>query len=144
MEVLDLQTILDGFAAEFIGRAVTDSALDSTARHPGREAEAVVVAARALGILRCRLTTELAAPDDEGFAEEPTLFEIRQQPGDREIGLPGMQVVVDFQVAVGVPVVVVVGSTGVNLNEADPAFDEPAGQQKLPCRRLRLFGLSRP
>ena len=42
-----------------------------------------------------------------------------------------MKVVVGHQIGVGVPVVVVVGAAGVDLDEADAALDQPPGDQAL-------------
>ena len=47
-------------------------------------------------------------------------------------------VVVLHQVAVGVPVVVVVVAAGVDLDEAHAALDQPPGQQALPAERRRV------
>ena len=45
------------------------------------------------------------------------------------IGVAGVMIVVGHQVGVGVPVVVVMGAAGVDLDEADAALDQPPGDQ---------------
>ena len=54
-----------------------------------------------------------------------------------------MVIVVLFQVAVGVPVGVVVVAAAVDLNEPRSAFDEPACEQALPAEVGRA-GFRRP
>ena len=101
------------------------------ARKPHREAVRVMVTAGALGELGRRLTAKFAAPDDERLVEQPPALEVLEQTGDRQVGVPRMLRMVGDDVAVGVPVVVVVGAAGVDLNEPHPALDEPTRQQAL-------------
>ena len=68
------------------------------------------------------MPTELAAPHDQRLFEQPALLEILQQPRDRQVGRPGVLRVVGHQVAVGVPVVVVVRTARIDLDEADAAL----------------------
>ena len=135
-----MEAVDDGGAAELVGFADADAALDAAAGHPHGEAEGVVVAARARGILGHRLPAELAAPDDQRLIEQAALLEVLDQAGDRLVGTAGVAVVVDHEVAVGVPVVVVVGAAGVDLDEADAAFDQPPAQDALAGEigRLRI------
>ena len=70
VEVLDVEAILDGRAAQLVGLADAGAPLDSAAGHPHGEAEGVVVAAGALGELGGGLAAELAAPDDQGLIEQ--------------------------------------------------------------------------
>ena len=65
MQMLHVEAIGDGRAAQFIGLADTRAALDSAAGHPHRESIRVVIAASALGILRRGLASKFAAPDDQ-------------------------------------------------------------------------------
>ena len=50
------------------------------------------------------------------------------QPGDRQIGIAGVVTVVLHQVAVRVPVGVVVVSSRIKLNEPHSALHQPAGE----------------
>ena len=129
MQVLDVEAVGDGRAAELVGLADADAALDPAAGHPHREAVGVVVAAGPLGVLGGRLAAELAAPDDQGLVEQAAPLQVLEQAGDRLVGAAGVVVVVLDEVAVGVPVAVVVGAAGVELDEPDAALDQPAGQQ---------------
>ena len=90
MQVLDVEAVLDGGAAEFVGLADADAALDAAAGHPHREAVGVVVAAGALGVLGGRLPAELAAPDDERLVEQAAPLEVLEQAGDRLVGVAGV------------------------------------------------------
>ena len=76
---LTWKRFVDGGAAEFVGLADADAALDAAAGHPHREAVGVVVAAGALGVFGGRLAAELAAPDDERLVEQPALLQILEQ-----------------------------------------------------------------
>ncbi len=133
MQVLDVERLLDGGAAELVGFAHGDAALDAAAGEPHGEAVCIVVAAGALGVLGGRLPAELAAPDNQRRVQQATLFQVFEQAGDRFVGLAGVQVMVADQVAVSVPVVVVVGAAGVDLDEAHAALHQPPGQQALPA-----------
>ena len=94
---------LHGGAAQLVGLADADAALDAAAGQPHREAVGVVVAAGALGVLGRRLPAELAAPDDQRRVEQAALLQVLEQPGDRLVGLAGVLVVVLDQVACGRP-----------------------------------------
>ena len=47
-----------------------------------------------------------------------------------------MEVVIFFEITVGIPVVVIVGAARINLDEADTAFDESAREQTLATKVL--------
>ena len=98
-----------------------------------------MVAAGALGVLGGRLPAELAAPDDQRLVEQAALLQVLEQAGDRLVGVAGVLGVVLDDVAVGVPVVVVVGAAGVELDEAHAALDQPAGQQALAAEVVGLL-----
>src|SRR5262249_15733761 len=67
VQVVDVDGILDGVIAEFVGAAVGDAALDAAAGQDHGEGTHVVVAAQvqALAALRHGRAAELAAPDDQ-------------------------------------------------------------------------------
>ncbi len=129
VEVFDFEGFFDGGGAEFVGLAEADSAFDSASGHPHGEAGRVVIAAGSFGVFGGGLSAEFSAPDDEGFVEEAALFEIFEKSGDGFVGVAGVFVVVVFEVAVGVPVVVVMCAAGIELDEGDAAFDEAAGEE---------------
>ena len=88
---LTWKRILDGGAAEFVGLADADAALDAAAGQPHGEAVGVVVAAGALGVLGGRLPAELAAPDDQRLVEQAALLQVLEQAGDRLVGVAGVR-----------------------------------------------------
>src|SRR5262249_24465447 len=65
MQVLDVEAVADGGAAECVGCAGGHAAFDAAAGEPHGEAVGVVVAAAAHRILGRRLPAEFPAPDDE-------------------------------------------------------------------------------
>ena len=129
MEVLDVEAVLDGGAAELVGPADARASLDAAAGHPHGEAERVVVAAGSLLEFGGRLAAELAAPDDQRLVEQAAALQVLDQAGDRLVGVAGVLGVVGDQVGVGVPVVVVVGAAGIDLDEAHAALDQPPRDQ---------------
>ena len=135
LEVADADGVLGGVVSDVVGFAV-DAGFDACAGHPHGEGVGVVVAADeaffefgVFVVLHHGGASEFAAPDDEGFIEEAALFEVFEEAGDGEVGVAGVFVVVVFEVAVGVPVVVVVGAAGVDLDEGGAAFDEATGEE---------------
>ena len=140
VEVFDCEGIYDGGGAEFVGLSYANAAFDAASGHPHCEAGGVVVAAGSLGVFGGGLTAEFAAPDDEGFVEEAALFEVFEEAGDGFVGAAGVLVMIVFEVAVGVPVVVIMGAAGVELDERGAAFDESTGEEAF-FFRSRRFGL---
>ena len=67
-----------------------------------------MVAAGSFGVLSRRLAAKLAAPDDERAIEKAALLQIGKQAGDRLVGFASVKIVVLDEVAVGIPVVIVV------------------------------------
>ena len=120
VEVMDMDFIFGGAGTELVGGTVGGAAFDASARHPSDHGAAIVIAAGefvAVAIADHR-ATEFAAPDDEGGVEHSALFEIAEEGGGRAIDFAGFfgEGFVEF--------VVVIPATGVDLDEADAAFDE--------------------
>ena len=69
MEVLDVETILNGGSAKFICLPDAGSTLDPATSHPHGETIGVVVATCALGIFCGGLSAEFTAPDHKRFVE---------------------------------------------------------------------------
>ena len=88
-----------------------------------------MVAAGALLVFRRGLPTKFTAPHDQGLLEHASLFEILDQACNGLVRATGMEVVVLLDVGVGVPVVVVVGPAGVELNETHPPLDQATRQE---------------
>src|SRR5262249_40644326 len=67
VEVVDMDLVLDGVPAEFVGGPVCEPAAHAAAGHPHREAVGVMVAA--VPLLGDRTAAELASPHDERLVE---------------------------------------------------------------------------
>ena len=76
--------ILNGMEAEFIGRAVGDSAPDAPSGEPGAKSLGVVIAAISLSTGRA---AKFRTPDDERLVEQAALLEVLDQAGDGQIDL---------------------------------------------------------
>src|SRR5262245_6573254 len=98
-----------------------------------------MIASCPFGVFGRGLATELAAPNDHGRIEQAALFQVLDQAGDRLVGVSGMVVVVLLHVGVCVPVVVVVPTAGINLDESYAALDESAGEQALAAKVARTL-----
>ena len=119
VEVFDVVAVLDCGGAEFVGFTDAQASFDAAAGHPHGEAVGVMIAPGAFGVFGSGLATEFAAPDDEGSIKQTSVFEVLKKAGNGFVGVAGVVVVIFFEIAVSVPVVVVVGAARVNLNEAN-------------------------
>ena len=136
VHVADVVDALDRTAAELVGRADGVSGLDAAAGQPDRHRLRVVVAAerRAHPDPVVGRAAELAAPDDQGRLEQSGTLQVGDQPGDRPVDRAD-------QVAVGaLDVVVRVPGAGIELDEADSALDQPAGEQALAAECVGRLG----
>ena len=89
-------------------------------------------------VFRGRLPTELAPPNDQGFIKQTALLEILEQSGNGPIGSPSMPGVVELEITMSVPVVIVVTTTGIQLDKPNATFHEPAGHQTFSAERVGL------
>src|SRR5438270_858525 len=99
-----MTAIANGRRAKLIGFTQSSAALHSSASHPHRKPETVVVTAGATVVLRRGLTPEFATPNDQSAVEQTSLLEILDQPRDRLVRSGRMVAVVFDQVAVSIPV----------------------------------------
>ena len=83
VEVVDVDTVLDGLESEFVGGAVDVSAFNAASGEPGGEAVVVVIAAVDFSCVGAGSgkfdgggASEFAATKDEGVFEHATLFEV--------------------------------------------------------------------
>src|SRR5262249_23204801 len=115
------------------GLAVADARFDAAAGEPGG-VDGGVVAATAGAVLTGR-AAKLRRPDDERVVEHAAALEVVEQAGDGAIDLAGKRLV-GGHVGMGIPVV---QGAGVNqLDEADAALGEAAGDEALPREALRI------
>ena len=136
VQVVRGDRLLFGLVAEVVGGPDRLAALDPGPRHPGRLRPRVVIASHAP--LRDRHPTELSMPHHQCGVQEPAGLQVRQEPRDRLVRLGGVQRVILHEVAVGVPGVgvLVAHPAHEELDEPDPALDEPARHEALPAERL--------
>ena len=113
MQVVNMDSLLLSSEAEFVGGAMDAAAADAAARQPHAEAVMIVIAAAQLRQLGDRRAAELAAPHDQGRVEQAAPLEVGQEPGDGLVRAAGVEGVVLDEVAVRVPVAVVVRRAGV-------------------------------
>ena len=97
-----MKTVFDGTRTQFVGHADTDATFEATPGGPHRKAVRVVVAACALGVLSGWLSSEFAAPHDDRAVQQPALFQVLNQTGDRFVGITSVLRVV-FLLATGFP-----------------------------------------
>src|SRR5207344_2238736 len=87
----DVHRVFDDVVGELVRLTVHRPAFHTAARHPEAEAAWVMVAAvvgRRELPLRVDRPPELAAPDDEGVIEEPSVFEILDESKGRAVDVP--------------------------------------------------------
>ena len=127
VEVVDVDLVGDGRGSELVGRAVDGAALDAAAGHDDGESLGVVIAAGVVVAVLVfgGLAAEFAAPDDEGAVEETALLEVGEEGGERAVDLAGFGGEFFVEVLVVVPAVVP------DLDDADAALDEAAGDEEL-------------
>src|SRR6516165_6342222 len=128
-----------GMERELIAFAVSGAPLDAAAGHPAREGVAVVIAARAaLAVWRA---AEFARPEDDGFIQKAATFQVLQEAGDRLIAAEthAFKVGAGADVAVAIPVArgAVQAGAAPQLDEADAAFDQAAGDQAVAAEVAR-------
>src|SRR5260370_40896031 len=89
VQIVNMNFVLDGREAEFVGGAVDVASFDSASRKPKRKAVMVVIPAVHLARIRARRrqfndrsTPEFAAPNYERIFQHPSLLEVRQERRD--------------------------------------------------------------
>ncbi len=102
VDVVDVDSVLDGLVAELVGGSVLDAALDAAAGHPGGEGVRVVVAARAT--LASRTCGRTRRPRSRACRSSmPRGFQVGQQRGGRLIDGRRAGAVIAVDVVVAVP-----------------------------------------
>ena len=126
--------------AQFIGLAHAHASLDATASHPHREAVGVVIPARTLSIFGRGLPAKLAPPNHQRAVQQTRSLQVGEQGRHRLIGVARVEVMIFFQIAVRIPVVVVVGAARVELDKPYPSFHQSPRQEATPTeiRRPRI------
>jgi len=77
MKVMNMDLVLDGVIAKFIGSTIGQSRFHATTSHPHRKAMRMVIAPPGTTHhLSDRSSTELATPDDKSVVEKSALLEV--------------------------------------------------------------------
>ncbi|MFT7642444.1 MAG: hypothetical protein ACI9G1_004201, partial [Pirellulaceae bacterium] len=130
MQVANMNGVIDGVVAEFIGPAVSHPRLYTTTGHPHRKAAWMMIAS-ALGTIPFPLpgdaSTKLTAPQDERLIQQPSLFEVGYQRGTGLICVATASYTPRAESAVMIPIRVK------QLYEANAAFDQSSRQNAVRC-----------
>ena len=137
VDVAKMVGAVDRLEANRVGSADDPAALDTTASHPHREPQIMMIAP--LAGFRFRRPAELATPHDERAIKQSTPLEILEQAGDRFIGLRRLAEMVFFDVAVGIPLLVAGPASGHDTNEPDTLLHELPRKQTTPAVIIRRW-----
>src|SRR5262245_48409533 len=110
VKIMDMDLLFGSREAEVVGGPVGLASSDASPGHPHAESARIMVSP-AVSALAGRRAAELAAPDHERFVEQASLLEIGQESGHWLVGFSAMERVVGMDVAVRVPVLVVVSTS---------------------------------
>ena len=134
--MVDGHRLVDRLVAVLVGLSVADAWPKSTASHPHRESEGVVVST--ISPLRERRPAELTAEQHDRLIQQSACLEVGEERRDRLVDHLAVAGQLLLEPAVLVPAV----SAGVcagQLDEADTALDEPPRQQALSSVDAGLF-----
>ena len=128
VQVVDVDTVLDGRAAEHVSGTVAVAGFHAATSHP--DGEAVVIVVAAVFTLGSWCAAELTAPDNERLIEEATGLEIFEQCGNPLVTGLGQAGVTALDVAMaGVPGDVVAVDRVRKLNRPHTALHEAPGDE---------------
>ena len=131
MQVVDVDAVLDGVPAEFVGCAVGHAAANAAAGQPHGEAVGMVVAA--VGLPSAAGVRPNSPPQITSVSSSrPRLFRSWSRPAIGRSVASGVACVAALEVAVLVPGLEAAGRV-VELHEAHASLDQPARQQALPA-----------
>jgi hypothetical protein len=125
VQVVDVNDVVYGGIAEFVGFAVRNSSLDAAAGQPDREAFDVMIAAVALSH---RGPSKLSPPDHQSFVEHAALFQVFDERCGSLIDLGGGPSDVLLDNPVVIPVAMV------ELDEAHAALGQPPRQEAIGAK----------
>ena len=134
VQVVDVNLVFHRMQAEFVGFADDLSAFYASPRHPHGEPGRVVVAT--VPFFTHRGASEFSTPDDQRFVQEATGLEVGHQTDDGKVDLSAKLGMVALHLGMAIPF-----ATGsmVKLNEANPAFNQPSGEEALLAEDLGIL-----
>src|SRR5437868_13513756 len=91
-----------------------------------------------IAALRAGRATELRRDHDNRFIEQPALFQVVKERGDRLVDLFGKLAVVCLQVRMGIPSASVASPAVIDLHEPHTAFNQSPSHKKLLAKGLRF------
>src|SRR5262245_27290969 len=130
MDVRHVVAVFDSMEAKLVRRTMRYSALEAATRHNYGKSEWMVVAALTI-TFDARSASKLAAQNDHRVFQEPPLFQIPQQAGDRQIDFRAQPRVVLLQLTVRVPAVTVIAIPMKDLHEPHAPLDQPSRRQEV-------------
>ncbi len=132
MEIFDGAGLLNCEEPDIVGCTNPNPGANATPGHPDGKTGAVVLAA--MIALHHWGTSKLACPYDQRLLEKAPLFEVGNQRGDAGIRPACARSVVGIEGGVGIPTVLV--RHVVELDEADPTFDQTSGHEAFTTEAL--------
>ena len=126
MQVVDIDDVLDGIVAEFIGRTVGRASLYAATGEEDRVARDMVVAARALAH---RSAAEFSTPKDQRIVEHAAFLEVADEGARGFIDVFGAHLHAVVETAVEIPGAVV------ELNHTHTTFGEASGHEAVRGER---------
>ena len=133
VEVVDVDSVFDGVYAELIGGAIHETSFDTSASHEHGKTSMVVVPASLFLVfvfadLGVWSPAKFTAPDDEGFVEKATVFQVVKESCGGFVTVGTKSAMAVIIVAVSVPGLFAVVQV-VDLYEADAGFTEATSQE---------------
>src|SRR5262245_49281568 len=129
LQIVDVDAVLGGTEAEFVGGAESDAGLDAAAGQPHGKGLDVVIPADGFAALAHGRAAELAAPDDERVVEEAALLQIAHERGTGLIHFA--RYLLESAAEIGAAAAVMIPVGVVKLDEPDAALDEPSREQTI-------------
>ncbi len=126
MKIVDVYFVFYGMQTQFVGFANDLSAFYPATGHPHGKAGRVVIPS--VSFLAHRRTAKFSAPDDEGFVQKPSGFEVSDKTDYGQVDLPAKPGVIALHLAMAIPLA---SGSVIELDKANPAFDQPSGEQAL-------------
>ena len=119
VQIMNVDFVLGGVEAEFVGFAHGEAGLDAAAGQPHRETIWMMIATIAAALDHGG-AAKFAAPNNQCFIEETTLLEIFDECGGSLIGVFAIFLQVGYEVAVLIPCFME------KLDETNAALDQAA------------------
>ena len=131
MKIVDMNLVFHRMQSEFVGFADDLSAFYSATSHPHGEPGRVVIPP--VSFLAHRGTAKFTAPDDEGFVQKPSGFEVSDKTDYGQVDLLTKPGVVALHLGMAIPLA---SGSVIELYEANPPLHQSAGEEALLAEDL--------